>query len=142
MKYILAVALLVIITAANSLATEATPTNARAENSPDSQGCLSRLSSEGWPLPSQDAWRQSPVTTTECGSEITVSYWGFVAKDGTDSCGYMCGPCVSDKIVGQVIYHCDGTTTEWGLTNCGQTTTTYVRCGTCGPGGGPGGGVN
>lgn len=138
MKQAVVVALLVITAAVNSSAAEATPPAMGAAAHP--QGGLSPVASEAWQLPSKGTWSPISFKTDECGRKITVNYWGYVS--GGDACYQMCGPCVPEKIVGQIIYECDGTITQWGLTDCELTSTTSVRCGTCGPGGGPGGGEN
>lgn len=136
MKQAIIVTLLMITAAANFLTAEAF--QYEGCNSAQSQNALGHQASEAWQLPSTEAWPPITFMTAgdiECGTEVTVNHWGWVSN-GNDVCATVCGPCNPyEKIVGQVIYECDGTTTQWGLTDCYFTTTTHARCGTCGGGG-------
>lgn len=85
-----------------------------------------------------------PKNASVCRDFRTViSYWGFQGVTGDYSCPVMCGGCycsqMTNKLVGQVIYECDGSITSWGL-DCSQsticnedTTITDEPCTTCGP---------
>jgi hypothetical protein len=66
---------------------------------------------------------------------VVISYWGWTAVGGGDSCSHVCGPCgPSTHIVGQEIYECDGSYTSWGITNCTfDVRTTYQSCPICPP---------
>lgn len=84
-----------------------------------------------------------PKSATGCRDFRTViNYWGFQGVSGDYSCPVMCGVCycsqMTNRLVGQVIYECDGSITSWGL-DCSQsticsedTTITEESCPPCG----------
>lgn len=60
--------------------------------------------------------------------ERTVSYYGYVYGSNGVYCSCQIGPCAYDDILGEKTFHCDGTTSSWGITE-GCFTRTVVTFG-------------
>lgn len=135
MKQVTILVLLVITAMAGTLAAEVSAPNAAVTTPVLPQNASSRLASAAWLLPTPEIWSHLPLTpTSACGPafSVTTNYWGFEGYSG-DSCPVVCGPCgPADKLVGQVIEECDGTTTQWGLICDREYTTTIRNCPFCG----------
>jgi hypothetical protein len=90
-------------------------------------------------LPGLEAqWPTSPQHASSCAGrpERTIfSYWGFQHSTLGDSCPVVCGPCetefMTNKLVGQVIYECDGSITQWGLICERSERVSYDSCPFC-----------
>ena len=145
MKRVTVLVLLAISSLVGSLAAEVSAPNATFMTPALTQVTPLRPASAATPLQRPEILPYRPsINASSCGSSWTViNYWGFQGIDGNDSCPVLCGLCIceqmTNKLVGQVIYECDGSTTAWGL-NCdestvcsGDTTITERACPICGP---------
>ena len=130
MKKATALVLLAISSMAGPLAAEVSAPNATVTTLALSQFTPARQASAVSPLRVPGTLTYLPPrNAVVCRDFRTViSYWGFQGISGEDSCPVICGGCfchqMTNKLVGQVIYECDGSTTSWGL-NCDQS---YTIC--------------
>jgi hypothetical protein len=141
MKQAMALFLLAISPMVGSLAAEVSTVNA-AVSAPALCQVTPPLRSAASPLQVPETL-PDPLNASSCLEYRTIiNYWGFEGGSGNDSCPVLCGPCscevMTNKLVGQVIYECDGSITEWGLncdesTVCEDTTITVRSCPYCGP---------
>jgi len=146
MKQATALVLLAISSMGGSLAAQVSAPNATVTTPALFQVTPSRPASAASPLRVSETLLPfvSPINASGCrDSRTVISYWGFQGITGGDSCPVICGGCychqMTNKLVGQVIYECDGSTTAWGLdcsssyTICSQSSTiTEEPCSTCG----------
>lgn len=138
-KAVLAV-FLVITPIAGSFAAEVATLRATSTEPSLAEIAPVQSSSAAGRLPGLEAkWPTSPQYASSCGgrSERTIlSYWGFEHSTLGDSCPVVCGPCeweyMTNKLVGQVIYECDGSVTQWGLICDRSETVSYDDCPFCG----------
>ena len=125
MKRVTVFVLLAMSSMVGSLAAEVSAPNATFMTPDLSQVTSSRPASAATPLQVLEILPYRPaINASWCrSSRIIISYWGFQGVTGNDSCPVRCGVCLceqmTNKLVGQVIYECDGSTTSWGL-NCDQ----------------------
>ncbi len=145
MKRVMVLVLLAISSLVGSLAAEVSAPNATFMTPALTQVTPLRPASAATPLQRPEILPYRPsINASSCRSSRTIiNYWGFQGIAGNDSCPVLCGLCIcgqmTNKLVGQVIYECDGSTTAWGL-NCDQstvcsedTTITEEGCPFCGP---------
>ena len=140
MKQALALFLLTISPMVGSLAAEGAIANA-AVSAPVLSQVTPPLCSAASPLPVPEILPDLLSARPCLASRRIISYWGFQGFSG-DSCPVLCGGCychqMTNKLVGQVIYECDGSVTAWGLncdesTVCEDTTITEESCPFCDP---------
>lgn len=139
MKQAMALALLTISLMVGSLAAEASTANA-VVSAPTLSQVTAPLCSAASPLQVPETL-PGPLNASSCRDSMTIiNYWGFEGVTGVDSCPVRCGVCLceqmTNKLVGQVIYECDGSITTWGLSCselCGSPTITNEPCPICSP---------
>lgn len=143
MKRVTVLVLLAISSMVDSLAAEVSAPNATCMTPALSQVTPLRPASAATPLQVLEILPHRPsINARPCfSSRRIINYWGFQGIY-SDSCPVVCSPCsceqMTNKLVGQVIYECDGSTTAWGLncdesTVCSDTTITEEACPFCGP---------
>jgi len=143
MKRVTVLVLLAISSMVGSLAAEVSAPKAAFMAPALPQVTPLRPASAATPLQAPEVLYRPSISVSSCRSTRTViSYWGFQGITGNDSCPVLCGGCfcaqMTNKLVGQVIYECDGSTTTWGLdcsqsTICPDTTISEESCPACGP---------
>lgn len=142
MKRVIVLVLLAISSMVGSLAAEVPAPDTTFMTPALSQVTPLRPASAAPPLPVPEILpNRSSIDASSCGSSRTIiNYWGFQGFSG-DSCPVLCGGCychkMTNKLVGQVIYECNGSITAWGLncdesTICEDTTITEESCPFCG----------